>query len=97
MKKINHILEITFSIGAALVILGAYGKIIHASWGGFMLSVGMITEVLLFLASGFERLLWIVKLFHVFNELLDILIFNKTYSAAAPSSSSQSASQSSLF
>lgn len=52
MKKINHILEITFSIGAALVILGAYGKIIHASWGGFMLSVGMITEVLLFLASG---------------------------------------------
>lgn len=52
MKKINHILEITFSIGAALVILGAFGKIIHASWGGFMLSVGMITEVLLFLASG---------------------------------------------
>ena len=52
MKKINHILEITFSIGAALVILGAYGKIIHASWGGFMLSVGMITEVLLFLTSG---------------------------------------------
>jgi len=52
MKKINHILEITFSIGAALVILGAYGKIIHASWGGLMLSVGMITEVLLFLASG---------------------------------------------
>jgi hypothetical protein len=52
MKKINHILEITFSIGAALVILGAYGKIIHASWGGFMLSVGMITEVFLFLATG---------------------------------------------
>jgi hypothetical protein len=52
MKKINHILEITFSIGASIVILGAYGKIIHASWGGFMLSVGMITEVLLFLASG---------------------------------------------
>ena len=52
MKKINHILEITFSIGAALVILGAYGKIIHASWGGFMLSVAMITEVFLFLATG---------------------------------------------
>ncbi len=52
MKKINHVLEVTFSIGAALVILGAYGKIIHASWGGFMLSVGMITEVLLFLTSG---------------------------------------------
>lgn len=52
MKKINHILEITFSIGAALVILGAYGKIIHASWGGYMLSIGMITEVVLFLASG---------------------------------------------
>ena len=52
MKKINHVLEVTFSIGAALVILGAYGKIIHASWGGFMLSVGMITEVFLFLATG---------------------------------------------
>jgi hypothetical protein len=52
MKKINHGLEIIFSIGAALVILGAYGKIIHASWGGFMLSVGMITEVFLFLATG---------------------------------------------
>jgi hypothetical protein len=52
MKKINHGLEIIFSLGAALVILGAYGKIIHASWGGFMLSVGMITEVFLFLATG---------------------------------------------
>lgn len=52
MKKMNHVLEVTFSIGAALVILGAYGKIIHASWGGFMLSVGMITEVILFLATG---------------------------------------------
>ena len=52
MKKIKHVLEVTFSIGAALVILGAYGKIIHASWGGFMLSVGMITEVVLFLATG---------------------------------------------
>ena len=58
MKKINHVLEVTFSIGAALVILGAYGKIIHASWGGFMLSVGMITEVLLFLTSG------IILIFH---------------------------------
>ena len=85
MKKINHILEITFSIGAALVILGAYGKIIHASWGGFMLSVGMITEVILFLASG------LILIFHKpvtptytaveINELQhNINVLNKTLS-----------------
>ncbi len=44
-----------YSIGAALVILGALFKILHLPGGNFMLSVGMGVEVLMFLLTAFDR------------------------------------------
>lgn len=44
-----------YSIGAAIVILGALFKILHLSGGNLMLSVGMGVEVLMFMLTAFDR------------------------------------------
>ncbi len=44
-----------YSWGAAVVILGTLFKLLHLSGANLMLCVGMGTEVLVFLISGFER------------------------------------------
>lgn len=47
--------NITYSVGAAIVIIGAMAKILHWSFGNEMLMIGMITEALVFLLSAFEK------------------------------------------
>ncbi|MCI9606671.1 MAG: gliding motility protein GldL [Muribaculaceae bacterium] len=47
--------NIAYSIGAAIVILGALFKILHLSGGDLLLSVGMGTEVLMFILTAFDR------------------------------------------
>lgn len=49
-RFINYV----YSIGAAVVILGAMFKILHVSGGNILLAVGMITEALVFLISAFD-------------------------------------------
>ena len=44
-----------YSIGAAIVILGALFKILHMSLGNLLLSVGMGTEVLMFVLTAFDK------------------------------------------
>lgn len=44
-----------YSIGAAIVIWGALFKILHLPGGNMLLSIGMGTEVLMFILSAFER------------------------------------------
>ncbi len=44
-----------YSIGAAIVILGALFKILHLSGGNEMLCIGMGTEVMMFLLTAFDR------------------------------------------
>ncbi len=44
-----------YSIGAAVVILGALFKILHLPGGNTLLSVGMGTEVLMFVLTAFDR------------------------------------------
>lgn len=44
-----------YSIGAAIVILGALFKILHLPGGNVMLSIGMGVEVLMFLLTAFDR------------------------------------------
>ena len=44
-----------YSIGAAVVIWGALFKILHLPWGNTLLSIGMGTEVLMFLLTAFDR------------------------------------------
>ena len=44
-----------YSIGAAIVIWGALFKILHLPGGNILLSVGMGTEVLMFILTAFDR------------------------------------------
>lgn len=44
-----------YSIGAAVVIWGALFKILHLPGGNTLLSIGMGTEVLMFILSAFDR------------------------------------------
>ncbi|MDE6269188.1 MAG: gliding motility protein GldL [Muribaculaceae bacterium] len=44
-----------YSIGAAIVILGALFKILHLPGGNLLLSIGMGTEVLMFILTAFDR------------------------------------------
>ena len=44
-----------YSIGAAIVILGALFKILHMPLGNVLLSVGMGTEVIMFVLTAFDR------------------------------------------
>lgn len=43
-----------YSIGAAIVILGALFKILHLTGGNFMLSLGMGIEVVMFIMTAFD-------------------------------------------
>ena len=47
--------NIAYSIGAAIVIWGALYKILHMKGGDFLLSVGMGTEVLMFILTAFDQ------------------------------------------
>lgn len=44
-----------YSIGAAIVIWGALFKILHLPYGNMLLSIGMGTEVLMFILTAFDR------------------------------------------
>ncbi len=44
-----------YSIGAAIVILGALFKILHLPGGSLLLCIGMGTEVLMFILTAFDR------------------------------------------
>lgn len=48
------IMNYCYSLGAAVVILGAMFKILHLAGGGYMLAVGMLTEVFVFIVFAFE-------------------------------------------
>ena len=41
-----------FGVGAAVVIIGALGKLTHAEWADTALWIGMVTEAVLFAMSG---------------------------------------------
>lgn len=47
--------NVVYSVGAAIVILGAMFKILHLPFGNQMLMIGMITEAIVFLLSAFEK------------------------------------------
>ena len=60
-----------YSIGAAIVIWGALFKILHLPGGNMLLSLGMGTEVLMFVLTAFDRPPREYKWENVFPELLD--------------------------
>jgi gliding motility-associated protein GldL len=46
-----------YSIGAAVVIIGAMGKIMHYDWAGIALPLGLGTEAVIFLIYAFQSFL----------------------------------------
>ena len=51
----KRFINFAYSIGAAIVILGAMFKLLHFPFGNEMLFIGMMTEVLVFILSAFDR------------------------------------------
>ena len=52
--KGQRFFNFAYSIGAAVVIWGALFKILHLPGGSLLLSIGMGTEVLMFILSAFD-------------------------------------------
>lgn len=50
----KRFINFSYSIGAAIVILGAMFKLLHFSFGNELLFLGMITEVIVFTLSAFD-------------------------------------------
>lgn len=53
--KVRRLVGIFYSLGASVVIIGALGKILHTSWGGAMLGVGMGVEAFLFALGALDK------------------------------------------
>ena len=54
-EKGQRFFNFAYSIGAAIVIWGALFKILHLPGGSTLLSIGMGTEVLMFILTAFDR------------------------------------------
>ena len=52
-KSLEKIINSVVSVGAAVVIFGAWAKILHKSYADVMLTVGLLTEALIFLIYAF--------------------------------------------
>ena len=51
--KTNKIINVVFSLGAAVVIIATLAKILHLSWADYALIVGFITEAVIFTIYAF--------------------------------------------
>ncbi len=52
-KSTDRIVNIIVCVGAAVVIVGAWAKILHLSFADIMLTVGLLTEALIFVVYAF--------------------------------------------
>lgn len=52
-KKLEKTVNTIVSVGAAVVIFGAWAKLLHKSFADFMLTVGLLTEAAIFLLYAF--------------------------------------------
>lgn len=55
MKTIQKAIDVIFSLGAAVVIYGALLKITHKAGADIMLSIGLYTEVGIFVIMGVQE------------------------------------------
>ena len=68
-EKGQRFFNFAYSIGAAIVIWGALFKILHLPGGNALLSIGMGTEVLMFILTAFDKPAKEYKWEHVFPVL----------------------------
>ena len=53
--KTNKIVNVVFSLGAAVVIIATLAKILHLSWADYALITGFVTEAVIFVIYAFLR------------------------------------------
>jgi gliding motility-associated protein GldL len=53
-RKGKIVMNMIYGLGAAVVIVGAWGKIMHFSWANLAITVGLLTEAAIFTISAFE-------------------------------------------
>lgn len=53
-KRGRQFFHVTYSVGAAIVILGALAKITHLPMGNVLLTIGMVVEAFVFFISAFD-------------------------------------------
>ena len=51
-KSFKTLKNLLFGVGAAVVIVGAWAKILHLPFANIMLTVGLLTEAIIFTISG---------------------------------------------
>lgn len=51
--KTNKIINVIFSLGAAVVIIATLAKILHLSWADYALVTGFVTEAVIFIIYAF--------------------------------------------
>lgn len=51
-KSFKYAKNLLFGVGAAIVIIGAWAKILHFSWASYALTFGLLTEAVIFAISG---------------------------------------------
>lgn len=51
-KGFKYAKNVLFGVGASVVIIGAWGKLTHQPWASFALTVGLLTEAVIFAISG---------------------------------------------
>lgn len=51
-KSFKTLKNLLFGVGAAVVIIGAWAKILHLSFANVMLTAGLLTEAVIFIISG---------------------------------------------
>lgn len=67
----KNLMSKLYGFGAALVIIGALFKLQHWNGAGYMLSIGMLTEFVIFIFSAFEPVPKEYEWGNVFPELLN--------------------------
>ena len=50
----DKVLPTLYSVGAAVVIFGAWAKILHKDFADIMLTIGLLTEAVIFLTFAFQ-------------------------------------------
>ena len=68
-KTFKQIINKAYGWGASLVLVGALFKLQHWPGAGYMLSIGMITEAIIFFISAFEPIEKVYRWDNVFPEL----------------------------
>lgn len=53
-RKGKIVMNMVYGLGAAVVIVGAWGKILHKSWANMAITIGLLTEAGIFTISAFE-------------------------------------------